>query len=100
LYKALQECVRIGHPFKVFRKGFTVVLRKKGKTEELAQIYRPITLLNCFGKILEKIIQMRLSALTLGNISKHQYGAKKGYSAVDALASLAHFVELSIKRKK
>jgi hypothetical protein len=47
-----------------FRHSKTVVLRKPQKpTYDVAKAYRPIALLNTLGKVLEKIVTRRVSAL-------------------------------------
>jgi hypothetical protein len=50
------ECMRIGYHLKVFREGQTVIKKKPNKPENLARSYRPITLLNCSSKIVEKVV--------------------------------------------
>ena len=71
-------------------------LYKKGK-HCLPENYRPISLLDCFGKILERLIYKQM----LSFISKHailfiyQYGFREGYSTTLALIDIID----TIKRK-
>ncbi|KAH8148291.1 uncharacterized protein LAJ45_07744 [Morchella importuna] len=53
----------------------------------LAKIYRPIFLLQCFSKVLEKIVATRLctAGSTLETLTKDQIGVRPTISAVDAL---------------
>ena len=95
--RLFRECVRIGYHPKIFREGHTVILRKPNKPETLARSYRPITLLNCLGKVLEKVIQRRLAALTADTIPKQQFGGRNGFSTVDALAKLVSYSERNQK---
>jgi hypothetical protein len=87
------ECIRIGYHPKVFRKGQTVMLKKPNKPENLARSYRPTTLLNCLGKLLEKVVQKRLASLAANTIPKYQFGGRNGFSAVDAIAKLVNYAE-------
>ena len=90
-----RECVKIGYHPKAFRKGQTVILRKPNKPETLARSYRPITLLNCLGKVLEKVVQKRLASLTADTIPKQQFGGRNGFSTADALAKLISYTEVN-----
>lgn len=93
LTETFRGCVKLGYHPREFRKGTVVVLLKPGRNERLAKSYRPITLLNTLGKILEKIIERRLSALTDTLIPAEQFGGRKGYSATDAVVKLSHDIE-------
>ena len=64
LAKLFQDCLpRSYHPTP-FRHSRTVVLRKPQKPAyDVAKAYRPIALLNTLGKVLEKIVARRMSAL-------------------------------------
>lgn len=57
--------------------------------------YRVISLLNCMGKVLEKVIAEQLSELSENFLKLHQgqMGARKERCAIDAVASLVHEVE-------
>ena len=90
-----RECIRIGYHPKAFREGQTVILRKPNKPETLARSYRPITLLNCLGKVLEKVVQRRLASLTADIIPKQQFGGRNGFSTTDALAKLISYTEMN-----
>jgi retron-type reverse transcriptase len=70
-----------------------VILRKPNKPETLARSYRPITLLNCLDKVLEKVVQRRLASLTTDTIPKQQFGGRNGFSTADALAKMISYAE-------
>ena len=58
-------CLRCGHYPIRFRAANVVVLRKPGKTvaqQQTAGAYRPISLLNAMGKVIEKAISSRIAA--------------------------------------
>src|SRR5690606_23174241 len=58
--------------------------------------YRIIALLNCLGKIAEKLVAKRLSQLCEDNHLLHegQMGGRPHRSAIDAILALTHDVEL------
>ena len=89
------------HPH-CWRTGTGAILKKIGKSDySIPKSYRIITLLNCLGKISEKIIAKRLSYL--GQISNmldfDQIGGRKNRSAIDAVLNLTHDIQLTLKQK-
>src|SRR5258706_9591313 len=68
--------------------AYCIVIPKKGKpTYNDPKAYRAISLLSCFGKLLETLVAKRLAqaALTSGATSHSQMGAQSDNSAIDAL---------------
>ena len=55
----------------------------KGNEKDKFENYRPISVLNCFSKLLEKFVAGRLTKFIDMNdiLSKHQYGFRKNRSA-------------------
>jgi hypothetical protein len=85
----LNSCVRKGYHPQRWRTSNTVILAKPGKKDySEVKAYRPISLLNTMGKILEKIIQRRLTYLTQDILPNTQFGAREGYSATDAVLKI------------
>ena len=64
-----------------------IPILKKDKDSQEPNSYRPISLLSCLSKLLEKILARRITYwLTHENLlSKNQYGFKQGLSTIDAL---------------
>jgi hypothetical protein len=64
-----------------------IMLPKPGKDHTSPLSYRPISLLNSLGKLLEKIIMKRLNfqLRNLSIIRNDQYGFKRGHSTTHAL---------------
>lgn len=57
--------LHLGHHLKRWRGARIVVLQKSGKPEySIPGAYRPISLLNTLGKLLEAVVARRLSYLT------------------------------------
>lgn len=88
------------HPI-CWREAIGVVLKKPNRNATIPKGYRIISLLNCMGKIAEKIIATRLSylAATDNLLYKDQLGGRKQYSAIDAVMSLVHDIQLKKHEK-
>ena len=62
--RLFQACIDQGYYPKEFKQACTIVLQKIGKDDyTLPGSYRPIALLECLGKVLERIIATKLAAL-------------------------------------
>jgi len=80
-----------------------VVIPKPGKKSySHPKSYRPISLLSCFGKLLESIVAKRLSQMALMCGAKHpsQMGAQPENSAIDALLRTITPIGDCISKKK
>ena len=68
----------------------------------LLKLYRVISLLNCLGKVLEKVFVTRLSYLA--NITKFlhlmQLGSRKQRLAIDITLLLTHYIELQFLSRR
>lgn len=93
-------CVRFAvHP-KYFKASFTVVIPKPGKPDYTrAKAYRPIVLLNCLGKLLEKLIakRMQFDAQKFGIMHPCQFGGTAQHSTTDAGIQLVHNIRQAWK---
>nr|AMS38373.1 hypothetical protein [Bactrocera tryoni] len=76
------------------------ILKPHKSSDELAN-YRPISLLPCMGKILEKIVANRLMWYAQRNkfISPNQVAYKKGQGTLDALIQLDYFITNALSSK-
>jgi hypothetical protein len=84
LYNA---CLTFGCFPTAFKRSVTVVLPKPNKNDySHAKSYRPIVLLNCLGKLLEKVIasQMQFDAQVCGLTDELQFGGLMLRSTADA----------------
>lgn len=89
-------CVRIGVMPEMFKVSRTVVIPKPNKPDYTkAKAYRPIVLLNCLGKLLEKVIARRLQfeAQKFGILHPCQFGGAMQHSTVDAGMQLVHNIK-------
>ena len=67
----------------------------------VAAAYRPISLLECWGKLLEKIVASRVlhDASLHPILPSHQFGSRSHHCAVDAALAVVHTAQLAIKQK-
>ncbi|KAI5738326.1 hypothetical protein M8J77_005509 [Diaphorina citri] len=77
-------------------------LLKPGKNKLIPSNYRPISLINCSSKILEKIVNKRLSFyLEKHNLlNQFQSGGRRRRSTIDNLAFLEHIVATGFVKKE
>lgn len=77
LLALFNACVRLGYHPECFKSSYTVVLPKEGKDDYARpKSYRPIALLSCIGKVLERLMADRLQALAVeyGLVPPTQFG--------------------------
>ena len=79
-----------------------VSILKSGKDPSLAESRRPISLLSCLRKLMERMILNRLELWAENNniLSSSQFGFRKGSSTRDCIALLASQVNLSFNKKQ
>jgi ribonuclease HI len=89
------------HP-KCWREATGAIIPKVNKPDYgIPKAYRIVALLNCLGKILEKMMATRLSYLaeTEDILHPEQIGGRKQRSAVDAVMALVHDIEMGKSNK-
>ena len=79
-----------------------MVLKKPNRKATIPKSYRVISLLNSLGKVAEKIIAARLSQTTETSdlLVADQMGGRKQKSAIDAVLTLVHDIQLAKHEKK
>ena len=77
-----------------------VPIHKKGNTSD-PNNYRGISLVSCFAKLFNTILNKRLKewADTNDKVTDAQFGFKANYSTVDAIFILNHFIQENIRTK-
>ena len=83
--------------------GEVIFLRKPGKTDyTLTSSYRPITITSYMGKLLERILVVRLTQYMDSHVplSKSQHGFRKGYSTSTYMYNLISSIQHSTKSKQ
>lgn len=94
--KIFASSIDLGYHPKRWRTARIVVLRKSGKPDyTLPGAYRPISLLNTLGKLLEAAMARRLSyfAEQYGLLPDTQFGGRPGLTTEQALLVLANAVD-------
>src|SRR5690606_13590753 len=89
------------HPM-CWREATGAIIPKPNKPDyKVVKAYRIVALLNCLGKIAEKLVACRLSTLceTFQLLHKDQIGGRKQRSAVDAILALVSDVENNWNKK-
>ncbi|CAF3691628.1 unnamed protein product [Rotaria sp. Silwood1] len=84
LLNLMNTSLSFGYIPSSWKNAFIILLLKPGKDRTQVSSYRPISLLSCVGKVLEKIIKQRLSTeLKQRNIlPRHQAGFLEGKSTM------------------
>ncbi|KAL1952616.1 hypothetical protein VTO42DRAFT_4681 [Malbranchea cinnamomea] len=102
-YVLYSKLIAVGYHPTVWKESIGVII-KKAKKEDYSdpKAYRIISLLNCLGKVFEKIVAESLSYLaeTTSLLFLNQMGSRKQRSAIDAALSLLSNIELNQHKKK
>ena len=82
--------------------GVVVPVLKPGKPNTAVTSYRPITLLSCLCKVMERIVQRRLQYVVdiKGMLNNCQYGFWKGESAIDVHIQLENVLRGCLDSRK
>ncbi|KAJ5728169.1 hypothetical protein N7493_004499 [Penicillium malachiteum] len=91
-----KTCVELGHHPKQWRSAKIIVLRKPGKPNySVPGAYRPISLLNTLGKLLEAVMARRLSYLAEKHnlLPNSQFGGCPGRTTEQALLILSGAID-------
>ena len=102
-FKVYSCLVDIGYHPKCWKEATGAILKKQGKPDySQPKAYRVISLLNCLGKVSERILAQRLGYLAETTTLLHptQIGGRRKKSAVDAALLLANEVEMSRRLKR
>lgn len=85
-----------------WRRAVVLSFLKPGKTPTETSSYRPIALTSVVGKLMEKIVNTRLSNIleSRSYYSPVQYGFRRLLSTQDALVRLASDISTAISRKQ
>ena len=90
LVQIATACIRLGYCPTHFKSAVTVVLKKPHKNYTDAKLYRPISLLNTIGKVIETAVATRIKTIlkNTSGLSKTQIKARKNRSTIAALKLL------------
>jgi retron-type reverse transcriptase len=78
-----------------------VVINKPGKPDyHQPKAYRPISLLECMGKLLEKIVASRFNADIVAHclIPYSQFGSRPQHCAIDTALTITHKAQTALRK--
>jgi hypothetical protein len=87
----VQGCIRTGYHPCTWKTAKGILLHKQAKaTYTIAKAYRAISLLSCFGKVVEKVVETWIASFCETNDVFHrgQFGCRRGRGTSEALAQL------------
>ncbi|TLD03543.1 uncharacterized protein PgNI_11520 [Pyricularia grisea] len=96
-----QRCLELGHFPTPWKKAEVAILPKTGKKDRSSvRSWRPIALLSCIGKGLERLVARRIAWAIHDNglFSCTHGGALPKRSATDLVCALAHDIEQALAR--
>jgi hypothetical protein len=95
------SCLDVGiHP-RAWKTAMIAVVPKPGKTDySLPKSYRPLALLECLGKLLEKVITKRIlhNVGAYNLVPTNQFGARPHSSTIHAGLALTHDIATVTER--
>jgi ribonuclease HI len=94
-----QECLTQGYYPRCFRTAQVVMIPKPGKKDLTeTRAWRPISLLSCLGKGLERLLAKRIAWVAVRSkvLAEGQAGALPKRSAVDLAAAATHEIETAL----
>ena len=96
LWREVADSLYTGIIPKPWREMKVVMIPKPGKDHKLAKAWRPINLINCIGKIGEKVVANRLQEA--GLLHTLQFGSVKERSAMDAVVRVVTRAQRTLAR--
>lgn len=95
------RCLSLGHHPSCFKTAEVAMIPKPGKPDYTSfRSYRPIALISCLSKGLERLIARRMSETALLEVlpNPQHFGALPKRSAVDLTTALTHDVEEALDK--
>ena len=90
LTNIINSVINLGYVPTRWKGSVMIMLPKAGKSPRHAENYRPISLLNLPGKVMEKIINVRFLAIVEGQglVNREQHGFRRGLGTDTATAMI------------
>ena len=94
--------ISMGYYSIIFKNGLLVFTQKPGKDPKFPENYRPITLLEVPGKIIERILDNRMRRFCTDNnlFNTHQYGFRRGLGTDIAIATAYEKIAINQREKQ
>ncbi|KAH7553336.1 hypothetical protein BM1_08309 [Bipolaris maydis] len=103
LFRIYSTLFNLGYHPRCWRKAKGVILKKTSKPDySIPKAYRVISLLNCLGKVLERLVARRLGALaeTTDLLHPSQLGGRLKKSAIDAALLFYNNIQQQKRKQK
>ncbi|KAI0993264.1 hypothetical protein K3495_g14920, partial [Podosphaera aphanis] len=93
--RLFRACIRLGYHPACFKLAEVLFLPKPRRDPSSVKGWRPISLLSCLGKGLERLLAKRMShlAITWNIVGQQQFGALPKRSATDLVSCVVHDIE-------
>lgn len=102
LYRGLYDgCLRTEKFPDRWKVARIVLIKKEGKPDGVASSYRPLCLLNEQGKMMERIIKIRIEESMRESrefLSGNQYGFRIGRSTIDTIMKVRDIIESKLNK--
>jgi ribonuclease HI len=101
IISVVQKSIQLGYYPIVWKRAKGILLRKPDKPDyAIPKAYRVISLLECLGKVVEKVVAGKVASFCESHHILHegQFGSRKNRSTHDALLKLISFVEKAWKK--
>ena len=102
LLVAINKTWRSGNISQHLKHSTLLPILKNGKDPTLVESYRPISLISCFAKLIEKLVFKRLYSYVenKNRLPNFQCGFRKNHSCIDLLVYLEHYIQLTLRTQK
>ena len=102
LINIFSDAIRLGYFPKVWKTALIKMIPKPNKDLKYAKSYRPISLLSCVGKLLERIIASRVSGYMEEKklFSKSQSGFRRHHMTTEQLLRLSEESYTAFKKRQ
>ena len=98
MFNLIASCVKAGHHLMKWRQAIVCVVPKPNCADySLAKNFRPISLLKCMGKLVEKLIACLLyrEIIEFNLLPTNQFGGRMASSMLDASLTLLHDIQVA-----
>ena len=92
----------LGYVPSAWKLAHIILIHKPDKDPQEPSSYRPISLLSCVGKVMERIVKHRLNQHAEENrlLPEYQAGFRQKRSTTDNLLQLKHNIDLALDRNR
>lgn len=92
--------LRLGYFPKYWKTARVITILKPGKTPNSLDSYRPISILNAFSKLIERLTLVRMFKYIDGHIPDHQFGFREGHGTPEQCHRIVKYIRNSFENKE